>query len=160
MKPSWLLEAEKHIDQKEIKGPIHNPLIVRLWKLIKRGGIKDDETLWCAAFVGGCLETVGIQSIRFESAKSYETYGVPLSSPSVGAIVTFTRDGGGHVAFVVGQDANGNLICLGGNQGDKVCLATFIRSRATSFRWPKGASLPASDILPTMSKVDMSKSEA
>jgi hypothetical protein len=50
----WIA-ARKHIGQMEIKGPRHNPLILQFWKDIKRGGIKDDETPWCAAFVGAML---------------------------------------------------------------------------------------------------------
>lgn len=160
MKPKWLLEAEKHIGQKEVKGPSHNPFIVQLWKLIKRGGIKDDETPWCASFLGGCLETVGIPSTRFESAKSYEKYGTALPSPAVGAIATFSRDGGGHVAFVVGQDKNGNILCLGGNQGDKVCIAAFVSSRVTSYRWPPGQPLPLTNLLPILDGASLSRNEA
>lgn len=52
--PSWIVEGRKYIGEKEIKGPEHNPLILQFWKDIKRGGIKDDETPWCAAYVGEC----------------------------------------------------------------------------------------------------------
>lgn len=50
--PKWLVEARRYIGEREIKGPKHNPKILQMWKDIKRGGIKDDETPWCAAFVG------------------------------------------------------------------------------------------------------------
>ncbi|EDR9797697.1 TIGR02594 family protein, partial [Salmonella enterica subsp. enterica serovar Zongo] len=66
--PKWLAEARRYIGEREIKGAQHNPLIVQMWRDIKRGGIKDDETPWCAAFVGAVLEHVGIKSTRFESA--------------------------------------------------------------------------------------------
>ena len=71
----WLDEARKHLGLKEIKGPKHAQAILDMWKAIKRGGIRDDETPWCAAFVCACLERVGIQSTRFESAKSYLSWG-------------------------------------------------------------------------------------
>ena len=61
------------------------------WKAIRRGGIKSDEVPWCAAFGGGCLEAVGIVSSRYESAKSYLTWGQPLSAPVYGCIVVFER---------------------------------------------------------------------
>lgn len=76
----WITEARKHIGQMEIKGPRHNPLIIQFWKDIKRGGIKDDETPWCAAFVGAMLERSGIKSTRFESAKSYLNWGFRLKN--------------------------------------------------------------------------------
>ena len=32
------------------------------------------------------------------------------------------RQGGGHIAIVVGRDQHGNLTCIGGNQGDEVTI--------------------------------------
>lgn len=147
--PMWLTEARKHIGKREIKGAKHNPLITLWWKLIKRGGIKDDETPWCAAFVGAMLESVGITSSRFESAKSYLTWGSVIPAPILGCIVVFTRNGGGHVGFVVGADGNGNLLVLGGNQSDQVNIRTFSRDRVAGYRWPAAfpiisSSLPVS----------------
>lgn len=140
--PIWLAEARKHIGQKEYPGSANNPWIVSLWKMIKRGGIKNDAVPWCAAFVGGCLETVGIISSRFESAMSYMTWGIPLSQPVPGCIVVFTRIGGGHVGFVAGIDDKDRLMVLGGNQGDKVSVAPFERARVTGYRWPRAVPLP------------------
>lgn len=158
--PAWLIEARKHIGTREIKGPTHEPKILAWWKAIKRGGIKDDETPWCAAFVGGCLEAVGIVSSRFESARSYETWGMKLAAPIPGCIVVFSRDGGGHVGFVIGQDRAGNLLVLGGNQGDAVNVKSFARSRVTAYRWPAAVPLPANDNLPTMAGTALSSNEA
>ncbi len=124
-KPRWILQAENHIGVKEVKGSSHNPVIVQFWKDIRRGGIKDDETPWCAAFVGSMLERSGIQSTRFESAKSYLSWGEKLDRPVYGCVVVFSRDGGGHVGFVVGKDKAGNLLVLGGNQGDAVNVKAF-----------------------------------
>lgn len=148
--PVWLVEARRFMGQREVKGLKHNATILDWWKAIKRGGIKDDETPWCAAFVGAMLERTGVQSTRFESAKSYLTWGVPLNAPTVGCVVVFSRDGGGHVGFVVGQDAKGCLLVLGGNQGDDVNVRTFARDRVVGYRWPAStpiitATLPTGD---------------
>lgn len=150
IEPRWLIEARKHIGLTEIKGAKHNPEIVQFWRDIKRGGIKDDETPWCAAFVGAMLERVGIRSTRFESAKSYLDWGEKLDTPEYGCIVVFTRVGGGHVGFVVGRRANGDLLVLGGNQGDAVNIRAFPTSRVSGYRWPAGeprntALLPVGD---------------
>lgn len=155
----WLKEARNHIGLREIKGGKHAPEIVQFWKDIKRGGIKDDETPWCAAFVGAMLERSGIKSSRFESAKSYLNWGVQLSDPVVGCVVVFTRQGGGHVGFCVGQDSAGNLLILGGNQGDAVNVKAFPRSRVTGYRWPAGVALPPPD-LPVLAPAQISKNEA
>ena len=120
----------------EIKGPRHNPLIIQFWKDIKRGGIKDDETPWCAAFVGAMLERSGIKSTRFESAKSYLNWGVQIKEPAYGCVVVFSRDGGGHVGFVVGKKKNGDLMVLGGNQSDAINIRSFSKERVTGYRWP------------------------
>lgn len=148
----WIAEARKYIGEQEIKGAKHNPLILQWWKDIKRGGIKDDETPWCAAFTGAMLEHVGIQSSRFESAKSYLDWGEKLAQPVYGCIVVFTRDGGGHVGFVVGQNSSGDLLVLGGNQGDAVNIRTFSRTRVSGYRWPSGVAktnepLPVGDAM-------------
>ncbi len=156
---AWLAEARKHIGLQEIKGGKHHPEIVQFWKDIKRGGIKDDETPWCAAFVGAMLERVGVKSTRFESAKSYLDWGQVLTQPVVGCIVIFTREGGGHVGFVLGQDAKGNLLVLGGNQGDEVNIRSFPVSRVTGYRWPIDRPIPK-EPLPTLSAAQLSKTEA
>lgn len=157
--PVWLSEARKHIGTREIKGAANEPKILQWWKSIKRGGIKDDETPWCAAFVGGCLEAVGIISSRYESAKSYLLWGQQLSAPCVGCIVVFSREGGGHVGFVVGKDGSGRLLVLGGNQGDAVNIKAFDTSRVSDYRWPVAVPVPASG-LPVLAGASVSTNEA
>lgn len=156
---NWITEARKFIGLHEVKGVKNAPEIVQFWKDIKRGGIKDDETPWCAAFVGAMLERVGIQSSRNEGSKSYLAWGNKISPPVAGCIVVFTRDGGGHGGFVVGQDKAGNLLVLGGNQGDAVNVRAFARDRVVGYRWPYGVAMPNSP-LPVLAAVDFSKSEA
>lgn len=156
--PKWVELAKSMIGVSEVKGQTHNPEVLQMWKDIKRGGIKDDETPWCAAFVGAMLERAGIKSSRFESAKSYEVWGQPVASPCVGSIAVFSRTGGGHVGFVVGQDTSGQLLILGGNQSDKVCIRTFPRSRVTALRYPSGFT-PSTAVL-LVASADMSRSEA
>lgn len=139
---AWITEANKHVGLYEKKGPAHHPEIVQFWKDIKRGGIKDDETPWCAAFVGAMLERCGIRSTRFESAKSYLQWGVTLTNPVVGCVVVFSRDGGGHVGFFLGYDKKGNLLVLGGNQSDGVNVRAFPVERATGYRYPATLPIP------------------
>lgn len=140
--PSWILEAQKYIGTHEIKGPRHEPRILSWWRAIFRGGIRDDETPWCSAFVGAMFEAVGIPSSRFESARSWETWGRALARPVYGCVAVFSRPGGGgHVGFVVGQDIAGNILVLGGNQCDEVNIRAFPRARVTAWRWPNQVPL-------------------
>lgn len=157
--PAWLTEARRHIGTREIPGARHEPKILAWWRAIRRGGIKDDETPWCAAFVGGVLEQCGIVSSRFESARSYLTWGRPLHTAEIGAIAVLLRDGGGHVAFVVGRDAVGNVMLLGGNQGNAVAIAAFPTSRVVGYRWPLAVPTPTHAPLPLVGG-SLSTSEA
>jgi len=155
----WVAEARKHIGLTEIKGPQHSPEILQMWRDIKRGGIKDDETPWCAAFVGAMLERVGVRSSRFESARSYLGWGQQLGLPVPGCIVVFTRQGGGHVGFAVGRDKAGNLLILGGNQSDAVNIKAFSVARVSGYRWPEGLLVP-SEPLATLGSAALSVRES
>jgi uncharacterized protein (TIGR02594 family) len=149
MKPRWLEIAEGYIGTTEFKGIRHNPIIVGFWKLIRRSGIKDDETPWCAAFVGGCLEQAGIASTRFESAASYLRWGREIANPVVGCVAVISRSGGNHVFFVIGENKDGTkLVGIGGNQSDAVTIATFDITRIRGYRWPQG--IPMGDPLPVI----------
>lgn len=145
--PRWFDTAKQYLGQREIKGASHNPLIVRWWASI-RAPFTDDETSWCAAFVGGIFEECGIRSSRSAAARSYLKWGQRLGSPAVGAVVVFWRGSptswSGHVGFVAGQDRWGNLMVLGGNQGDQVNIKPFPRSRVLGYAWPANEPLPTS----------------
>lgn len=138
----WVNIAKEFIGLKEIKGEKDAPEIVKMWADIKNSGIKDDETPWCAAFVGACLENAGIKSTRSGGSKSYLTWGDKLDEPIYGCIVVFSRNGGGHVGFVVGKDQNGNIMVLGGNQSDAVNIKPFKKDRVVGYRYPSGIARP------------------
>lgn len=144
-RPHWLNEALAYIGTKEIKGPKHELKIVGWWQKIK-SQFRDDETPWCAAFVGGVLEECGIVSSRSAAARSYVKWGKRLPGPAVGAIVSFWRGSpsgwSGHVGFVVGKDQNGNLMVCGGNQGDEVNIKPFDVARVLAYSWPQSIALP------------------
>ena len=159
MEPPWIANGRALIGISEVKGSKHNPEIVQMWKDIKRGGIKDDETPWCAAFVGAMLERAGIRSTRFESAKSYLDWGIPMSVPAYGCVAVFTREGGGHVGFVVGQTESGSLLILGGNQDDAVNIKAFKKDRVSGYRWHSSFGPVPKAMLP-IGSAQLSKSEA
>lgn len=159
--PLWLAKARAYLGMAEIKGPHHNPKII---ELLDRAdgkddgknlqGIKDDEVPWCASFVSGVLEEAGETSARSAWARSYLNWGDKLGGPAVGAIVVFERGpSSGHVGFVAGRDAKGNLMVLGGNQGDMVKLSPFALGRVLGYRWPKGRPLPAKIGLPGLPEI-------
>lgn len=136
IEPQWLTEARRHEGVTEIKGPKHNGTILG-WLSSLRAWWKEDETPWCGVFVANCINVCGVPLPKYwMRAKDWLGRGVSVAAPCVGAVVVFTRDGGGHVGFVVGKDARGNLMVLGGNQGDAVNIKPFAVSRAAGYRWP------------------------
>jgi uncharacterized protein (TIGR02594 family) len=73
-------------------------------------------------------------------------WGLKLNLPAPGCVVVFSREGGGHVGFVVGKDVEGNLLVLGGNQGDEVNIKAFGVDRVSGYRWPDSEQLPSSNL--------------
>lgn len=134
---SWILEARKHIGLKEnTSKAVHNQTIVG-WVKELGGWWRDDETPWCGVFVAHCLKTGGRDIPKhWYRASDYLNFGTRLDAPAYGCIAVLTRQGGGHVGFVVGKDAKGNLLLLGGNQGNQVSIAAFPPSRVSGYVWP------------------------
>lgn len=135
--PRWLDHARKYIGLTEISGKSHNSKIVEWWN----GLFRDDETPWCGAFVGGVLRECGMPVVKgFAGARNWLKHGVELNKPAYGSIVVFWRGKrsgwSGHVGFVVGRDKAGNLMVLGGNQGNAVNIKPFSTDRVLGYRWP------------------------
>ncbi len=112
-----------------------------------------DETPWCAAFVGACLERAGIRSTRSALAKSYETFGtaLPLDQPRVGAVAVLRRGADGvkrHVAFVTGWTEQ-TITALGGNQDNSVNVQHFARADLVALAWPVPPATSAADLAAT-----------
>ena len=141
--PVWLKVARSYLGLREYRGNRHNSKILEWWTKI-RMPFTDDETPWCAGYVGGVLEECGIRSTRSAGARSYlwQNWGRRLKGPAVGAVVVFWRGkksgSKGHVGFVVGRDRRGNLMVLGGNQGNAVTIKPFDTGRVLSYHWPAG----------------------
>lgn len=148
---SWIARARKYLGTREIPGAKHNPVIVRWWEAVK-ASFRDDETPWCGAFVGGVLatNTNDIRAVKNPaSARAWLQLPNRLNAPAYGCVVVFWRgkpDGAnGHVGFVVGKDRHGNLMVLGGNQGDAVSIKPFSPERVLGYRWPGFQPRPASE---------------
>lgn len=142
MNTSWLKTAISLIGVKETKGSITNPEIAK-WLKDLGAWWQDDETPWCGLFVAYCIKSAGIPYPKnWMRAKAWQEFGIPLAEPVVGAVVVFTRDGGGHVGFVVGKAPNGNLMVLGGNQGDMVKISEFKLDRVLGYYWPENIPVP------------------
>lgn len=164
--PKWLALARREIGQKEVTTRNgHNPTIVGYWtraQILKKDDTPwepgNDETPWCAAFLGAILADAGIVGSHKALARSYELWGDAVmtgdapayrwASIPLGAIVVLNRPEAGpkfgHVGFA--SEASEKAVKLiGGNQSDAVGNDWFLKSRIVAVRWPKGQ--PASEYL-------------
>lgn len=140
--PAWMALARRELGVREEPGPAHNARILSFFRDAGHGEVRNDETAWCAAFVGACLERAGMRSTRSLMARSYLTWGEPIQHPRPGCIVVLKRGldpRSGHTGFYAGEDAGGIQV-LGGNQSDSVRITTYARSRLLGYRWPHGAA--------------------
>ncbi len=152
--PRWLTQARMHLGTREIVGPKHSPIILK-WLDRLKAPFRDDESAWCGTFVGGVFDECGIAPIKSPwGARQWLKFGRSLPSPAVGSVVVFWRGDpkgwSGHVGFVAGKDKAGNLMVLGGNQGNAVSIAPFDRKRILGYRWPNGVNDAPDFNLPVM----------
>lgn len=148
--PAWVIYALAELYTHEVAGDADNPRIVKYWDEAKIAlKVSDDETPWCAAFVGAMLARAGVRGSGSGLAASYLNWNAvgPIAQPWFGAIAVLKpRNGHAHVAFCVGADAS-SVRLLGGNQGDRVSIASFDRDRVDGLRWPVGVPVLGSNIL-------------
>ena len=120
----------------EISGTEHNDRILEYHQATSLRA-STDETPWCAAFVNWVLIQAGYHGTRSAAARSFLNWGIAPDQASIGCIVVFrrgTKAWQGHVGFYVGQDRNGNVLCLGGNQSNQVCVAAYPMKDVLGYR--------------------------
>ena len=148
-------QALLDLGQREIPGADDNPIIVNYFADVGRPEVTDDETAWCAAFVGSALKRGGCAYLPGAlTARSYLDYGVPLEEPEVGALCVLWRvrpnSWQGHVAFVESWTPT-TITLVGGNQSDSVSRITVPRtgskSKVLGYRRAVPALTPVRDVL-------------
>lgn len=131
----WMDIAYKEMGISEVSGSKHNERILEYHSATELKAT-DDETPWCSSFVSWCLEQAGIKSTKNAWARSYLKWGKAINKPVPGCIAVFSRGkGSGHVAFFV-KDNGLSISCLGGNQGNKVCITSYPKARLLGYRMP------------------------
>jgi uncharacterized protein (TIGR02594 family) len=142
---NYLKIIRNWLGEKEVKGKGINP---RFKKAFQKVGtwVTDDDTPWCGIMVAVFLQEAGYTFVKgFERALNWATYG-EATNKQVGAIVVFSRKGGGHVGIIVDISKDGNtLYVAGGNQDDAVTIRAFSINKypPVAYRKPKGADLSA-----------------
>jgi len=140
--PVWMREARRLIGVREKVGKGSNPVIMSWAQRI--GGwvasfFTDDDIAWCGLFMAHVLGlTLPREALPANplGALNYNKFGRKLAQPALGAIMTFTRSGGGHVGLYVGEDPSHYHI-LGGNQNNSVSITRIEKKRLSDIRWPK-----------------------
>lgn len=126
----------------------HNPKVVQYFADVGHGWVKDDETAWCAAFVGAMLKRAGMAHTGKLNARSYLSWGdeVPLDAAKEGDIVVFWRGSPdswqGHVGFFVRKEGN-QIVVLGGNQANQVNERAYPTSRLLGVRTTPNTTAPS-----------------
>lgn len=128
--PKILVEVVKLIGIKEVVGKVHNPIIMSWAKDLDLQKIYTaDEIPWCGLFIAYCAHVAGVQVVDKPLwALSWAKWGTEVEEPMLGDILTFKRDGGGHVGIYVGEDKDCYHV-LGGNQGNAVSVTRILKSR-------------------------------
>jgi len=133
--PKILVEAVKHIGIKEIVGKQHNPTILSWAKALGLDKVyTNDEIPWCGLFVAYCAHAAGLDVVKHPLwALNWNKYGNVAKVAMLGDVLTFTRNGGGHVGIYVGEDAT-HYHVLGGNQNNSVSVSRIAKDRLSQAR--------------------------
>jgi uncharacterized protein (TIGR02594 family) len=142
--PKTISLALKELGVAEVVGRGSNKTIIA-WRDelnlagVKISGYSDDSIPWCGLFVAiiafrrmGVAAEVVVDPLW---ARNWATYGKKSDKASLGDVLVFVRNGGGHVGFYLGEDKYCYHV-LGGNQSDKVCITRIEKSRCIAVRRP------------------------
>jgi uncharacterized protein (TIGR02594 family) len=138
--PKMLVEAIRHFGTLEHPGKGSNPNILAWAKEVGVSGwYTDDDVPWCGLFMGVVVKRAGypIKSDLL-SALSWAKFGeeVIKGREMLWDILVFTRSGGGHVGFYVGETDTAFLV-YGGNESNAVGFTWISKQRLFAARRPK-----------------------
>jgi len=131
--------AARFVGVKEVPGKGDNPFILGMLRLDSEWP-QHDEVPWCSAFMNFVAWMLRLPRSKSLLARSWLDVGLPVANPIPGwDVVIFWRgykDDGrtGHVGFYAGTDESGNILVLGGNQGNMVSIAPYDRTKVLGYR--------------------------
>lgn len=110
-------------------------------------GYADDDIPWCGLFVAIVvfrrMKNIGEVVKNPLWARNWANYGKKSPQASLGDVLVFSRNGGGHVGFYIGEDRDCFHV-IGGNQSNRVSIARIEKSRCIAIRRPSYVVTPAS----------------
>lgn len=161
---SWMKTALAEVGQSEIRGLEANPRILEYFKASKFWGTDDSggKNAWCGSFVAWVVKQNGYEPVKDAfRAREWAKFGKKINKPVHGAIAIKSREGGGHVAFVVGKSQDGKyLYMLGGNQGNKVSIARYPENVWDTFVVPNSYDIETGTLPVYTKKAAIAGSEA
>jgi uncharacterized protein (TIGR02594 family) len=157
--PPWLLVMRAITGLTEEPGSADNPRILGMAEFVGKifpdmadycDEYTHDDIPWCGLTVAFCMSAASIRPVfgeedteRFLWALAWsEDDGYErLAAPVPGCIVVMERSGGGHVTLFERMDGD-DLVCRGGNQGDRVCESTYSPDQIVALVWPVDGPRP------------------
>lgn len=141
--PRHLLKALELFGVTETVGSVHNPIIMGWAKELGLEKVYTaDEIPWCGLFAAIVIHRAGRPVVKDPLwALNWNKFGVQVSKPMLGDILTFSRNGGGHVGFYVFETPT-HYGVLGGNQGNQVSIVQIAKSRLSMARRPEYTNQP------------------
>lgn len=147
--PKMLAEALRHYGTLEHVGKGSNVNIMAWAKEVGViGWYPDDDVPWCGLFVAvvckrcnyphpNWANVLGARYWGDGPKGAWKGYGrkIPFAQASLWDILVFTRPGGAHVGFYVGENDHAYLV-YGGNQSNAVGFVFIAKSRLTDVRRP------------------------
>lgn len=146
--PKMLTTALALYGTHEAAGAADNPVLLDWARELGVQGYNHDAVPWCGLFMAKVAHDAGKSLAVFARpslvlwALAWAHFGESSQLPSLGDVLIFRRDGGGHVGLYVGEDATAYHV-LGGNTGDAVAIARISRLRLHAARRPPYTVTPA-----------------
>ena len=122
----------------EVEGPNNNPKILAMAELLNVP-YPNDEISWCGIAVGYWCKLAGYNPPKNHAgARNWLSWGRAVSDPKLGDIVVLWREDinswKGHVGIYINHPDAKTINILGGNQGNKVCIAPYSSDRVLGYR--------------------------
>ena len=114
-------------------------------------GPQPSSVPWCSAFVNFCVTRGGATGTNSALARSWLSWGQNAASLLPGCIVVLSRGSPalGHVGLYVGDDGQGSIRLLGGNQHNSVNISSFPKANILGRRVPSSAARVAAPPAPS-----------
>lgn len=149
--PRTIQTALELIGTREVVGKGSNRTIMDWRDMLNQAGVKisgysDDDIPWCGLFVAWATYKRRDNAAEVVKeplwARNWASYGNKADKASLGDVLVFVRNGGGHVGFYIAEDATCYHV-LGGNQSNAVTITRIEKSRCIAARRPPYHNQPA-----------------